>query len=79
MNISLHHGAINHRHSFPNASMVSTNPTGHNGIKYDDNLSEKPNYVAIHSAEVQFDFNKTPHAPPRIKVIVHEKPQQRKT
>ena len=29
--------------------------------------------------EGEFDFNKTPLAPPEIKVIVHEKPQQRKT
>ena len=26
-----------------------------------------------------FDFNKTPFAPPRIKVIVHDKPKYRKT
>ena len=35
-----------------------------------------PAYTAL---EGQFDFNKTPLATPVIKLIVHEKPQQRKT
>ena len=37
-----------------------------------------PNILAYIALEGQFDFNKTPLAPPVIKVIVQEKPQPRK-
>ena len=50
MKISLHIRALKHRHPFTNASVVLTNPTGHNGTKYDEILLEKTNYIGIHSA-----------------------------
>ena len=47
MEILLHCGALKHRHPFPNASVMSTNPTGYNDTKYEENLSAKTNYVVI--------------------------------
>ena len=38
-----------------------------------------PNMSAYTALEGQFDFKKTLLAPPRINVIVHEKPQHRKS
>ena len=40
---------------------------------------KKLNMLAHTAIEGQFNFNKPPLAPPGIKVIVHKKPQQRKT
>jgi hypothetical protein len=38
-----------------------------------------PKISAYNMLEGTFDYNKTPLAPPGTKVIIHEKPQQRKT
>ena len=59
--------------------MVLNNLTGHNNIKYAETMPANPNMSANTEIEGQFYFNKKTIAPPGIKVIVHEKPQQHKT
>jgi hypothetical protein len=38
-----------------------------------------PTVSAYEAINGPFDFNKTPLAPPGIKVVIHEKPSQQKT
>jgi hypothetical protein len=41
-------------------------------------LQYNPQVLAYQMLEGNFDFNKNPMAPPGTKVVIHEKPQQRR-
>ena len=79
MEISLHHGALKHRQSFPVASVVVIIPQAKMTLNMMSPCRQNPTLSEYTAPEGQFDFNKTPLAPPGIKLMALEKPEQRRT